>query len=208
MQTIADGDRGVVSRLLKARPTLATAALRVGATRQTARRYFLTSIGHYVYAGDTALHVAAASHRVELVRELLHLGADVGARNRRQGVPLHYAADGRPGAPRWRPDAQAEMVTCLLAAGADPNAADAGGTTPLLRAVRNRCGAAVRALLDGGADPGGRNKRGSTPLDLAVVTSGRGGSGSAEARAEQEEILRLLGSRRGATAAGPRGRTR
>jgi len=85
------------------------------------------------------------------------------------------------------------MVTLLLEAGADPDAADAGGTTPLLRAVRNRCAAAVRALLDGGADARRANKHGSTPRDLALVTSGRGGSGSPEARAQQQEILRLLG---------------
>jgi hypothetical protein len=193
MRAIADGDGGLVSRLSKAHPELAKSALRVGATRQTARQYFLTAIAHYVYAGDTALHVAAASHRTKIVRELLRLGADVRAANRRQAVPLHYAVDGGPGAPGWRPEAQAETVTLLLQAGADPDAADSGGTTPLLRAVRNRCAAAVRALLDGGADAERPNKQGSRPRDLAVVTSGRGGSGSAEARAQQREILRLLG---------------
>jgi hypothetical protein len=195
IRAIADGDGGLVSRLSKAHPGLAKAALPVGATRQTAQRYFLTAIAHYVYAGDTALHVAAASHQPNIVRELLRQGADVGAVNRRRAVPLHYAVDGGPGAPSWRPQAQAETVTFLLKAGADPNAADSGGTTPLLRAVRNRCSAAVRALLDGGADAGQANKRGSKPRDLALVTSGRGGSGSAEARAEQQEILRLLGGR-------------
>jgi ankyrin repeat protein len=58
--------------------------------------------------------------------------------------------------------------------------------------VRTRCATAVKALLDGGADPRRKNKMGSTPLRLAEVSSGRGGSGTPEAKAEQQEILRLL----------------
>ena len=38
-------------------------------------------------------------------------------------------------------------------AGADPNAVDKGGVTPLQRAVRARCASAVSALLEGGSDP-------------------------------------------------------
>jgi ankyrin repeat protein len=58
--------------------------------------------------------------------------------------------------------------------------------------VRNRCAAAVKALLDGGADPQAPNKNGSTPMLLASQNTGRGGSGSAEAKAQQKEILCLL----------------
>jgi hypothetical protein len=56
----------------------------------------------------------------------------------------------------------------------------------------------VQALLEGGADAGRQNKTGSTPIQLATWTTGRGGSGSPESRAQQEEILRLL-HRQGAT---------
>jgi hypothetical protein len=77
-------------------------------------------------------------------------------------------------------------------AGADPNASDKSGVTPLHRAVRTRCASAVRALLDGGADARQTNSRGSTPLQLATRTTGRGGSGSAESKAQQEEIVYLL----------------
>jgi ankyrin repeat protein len=75
-------------------------------------------------------------------------------------------------------------VAALLAAGADPNATDKSGVAPLHRAVRTRCAAAVAALLDGGADPRLPNRRGSTPLQLANRATGRGGSGSPEAKAE------------------------
>ena len=74
----------------------------------------------------------------------------------------------------------------------DPNAADAGGATPLHRAVRTRSAAAVRALLDSGADPRRNNKSGSTPMRLSQVNSGRSGSGSPEAKDQLEEIVRLL----------------
>ena len=63
---------------------------------------------------------------------------------------------------------------------------------PLHRAVRTRCAAAVEALLEGGADAKLKNKSGSTPMMLAKMTTGRGGSGSIAARAEQQEIVRLL----------------
>jgi hypothetical protein len=184
-----------VSTLLAASPDLAvTHALLPDATRQTARDYFFDDITHYIYAGDTALHIAAAAFRPPMVDELLAVGADVHARNRRGAQPLHYAVDGIPGSPTWNPPAQREIVVCLLRAGADPDATDKGGVTPLHRAVRNRCAAAVEALLQGGADPHRPNKNGSTPAQLAVWKTGRGGSGSPEAQEQQEEIVRLLRS--------------
>jgi len=178
--------------MLQASPALATSSIASGATRQEAAPYHLDQIGHYVYAGDTALHIAAAAYDTGLVRRLLALGADVGARNRRGAEPLHYAADGGPGSASWNPAAQASVIAALIAAGADPNATDNSGVAPLHRAVRTRCSAAVRALLDGGADPNLPNKSGSTPMKLATLTTGRGGSGSPEAKAQQAEIIQLL----------------
>jgi len=84
------------------------------------------------------------------------------------------------------------MVVYLIDAGADPDAVAAGGVTPLHRAVRNRCAAAVRALLDAGADPRRANNSGSTAIMLARWTTGRGGSGSPKAKAEQDKILSIL----------------
>ena len=43
-----------------------------------------------------------------------------------------------------------------------------------------------------GADPGLQNDSGSTAADLALITTGRGGSGSKAAKAEQRIILDLL----------------
>jgi hypothetical protein len=192
VRAIAAGDAAAAGALLSASPELATARAEHGATRQDAAAHHLAGIGHYLYAGDTALHVAAAAHEHALAEALIRRGADVAARNRRGAEPLHYAADGRPGAPGGDPGAQAATIACLIAAGADPNARDKSRVAPLHRAVRTRSAAAVRALLDGGADPELANGRGSTPLMLASRTTGRGGSGSAEARAQRDEIVRAL----------------
>ena len=198
VRAIVADDAATTSRLLATSGSLASAQAAEGATREAATDYYLAEIGHYLYAGDTALHIAAAAYRLPVVRQLITMDADVGARNRRGAQPLHYAADGHPGSPRWNPGAQAATVTCLIQAGADPDATDKSGVTPLHRAVRTRSAAAVRALLDGGADADRPNKAVSTPMQLATWTTGRGGSGSPESRAEQEEIVRLL-HRQGAT---------
>ena len=204
MEEIVSGDAAAVERLLGASPVLARARLEEGATRQAAKANRLGrigGIGHYVYAGDTALHVAAAAYRPDIARKLIAMGSDVRARNRRGAEPLHYAADGMPGSPGWDPTAQAATVACLIGAGADPNAVDKSGVTPLHRAVRTRCTGAVRALLKGGADARRRNKNGSTPMLLATITTGRGGSGSPQSKAEQMKIARLL-EQHGATGVG------
>ena len=192
LEAIAAADSAAVTALLADAPELARAAAATGATRAGATSHYLTAIQHYVYAGDTALHIAAAAHRPAIVRALVALGADVRARNRRGAEPLHYAADGLPGSPGWDPDAQAATVAALVASGADANAVDGSGVTPLHRAVRTRCAAAVRALLDGGADPLRPNGNGSSPMQLALRATGRGGSGGLEAKAQQAQIVEML----------------
>ena len=191
MRGIVAGDAAAVTRTLAASPASASSSLRVGATRQATQDYFFDEIAHYLLAGDTPLHAAAAAHRKAMVSELLSMGADVMARNRRGAQPLHYAADRVPGT-AWDPNAQWDTVIALLEAGADPNAIDKSGVTPLHRAVRNRCTSAVRALIEGGADVDQPNASGSTPIQLAHWTTGRRGSGSSIAKAEQEVIVRLL----------------
>src|SRR5205823_10013166 len=136
--------------------------------------------------------MAAAAFRRPIAELLVAHGAGCHARNRRGAEPLHYAAD----ANRWDPTAQAEMIEYLLSVGADPNALDRSGVAPLHRAVRTRSSPAVRALLDGGANPRAPNKAGSTPLHLAVQTTGRGGSGSPQARQQQTGIIRLRSEER------------
>jgi ankyrin repeat protein len=188
VRLVIDGDIEQVSRALTRRPALATMSADGGATRQDCATFFFANIAHYLYSGDTALHMAAAAFRRQVAAMLVAQGADCRATNRRGAEPLHYAAD----ANRWDPIAQAETITYLISVGADPNAVDRSGVAALHRAVRTRSLAAVQALVDGGADLTRPNKTGSTPLHLAVQTTGRGGSGAPHAREQQAAIVRLL----------------
>lgn len=183
---IADLDHEAAADILSATPSLATD--RVARPEE----FFLAGRQAQVYEGDTALHAAGFSYDPEMARDLITRGADIRARNRRGAEPLHAAVIGVPGSSGWNPIRQRDVIVYLIEAGADPNAVAAGGVTPLHRAVRNRCSAAVGALLRAGADPRLRNDRGSTASDLAYWTTGRGGAGSAAARAEQRIITDLL----------------
>src|SRR6059036_1434063 len=103
LTAILDDDRSRVEKLLKADPRLATRLI-------DAARLYESKIVHWIYVGDTALHLAAAGYRVEIVRLLLAVGADPNAaQNRRRSSPLHYAADGFITGPAW------DVSTCRLA---------------------------------------------------------------------------------------------
>src|SRR5215468_3578265 len=137
---IINDDMSAVKRLLQADPGLATRLVRE-------EKLCNSRIFHWIYVGDTALHLAAAGYRVEIVRLLLAAGADPNAaKNRRKSSPLHYAADGFITCPAWDAKKQVETIQCLLHARADIHLQDMNGATPLHRAVRTRCVAAVRFL--------------------------------------------------------------
>jgi len=185
VQPILGDDRARVKELLRQDVAFARAA--------AAKASFESGIAHWIYAGDTALHFAAAGHRVEITKLLLAAGADVNAIGKhRHAQPLHYAADGYPDRSPEDVKRQVRMIELLLEAGADIQAQDKNGATPLHRAVRTRCAAAVRCLLAAGADATLRNKPGSTPFHLAVQNTGKSGSGSELARAAQREIIQAF----------------
>ena len=183
LAAILTDDRAQVVELLKRTPVLATSLI-------GKPRLYQSGIFHWIYSGDTALHLAAAGHRVEITRLLLASGANPNARaNHRASSPLHYASDGYVIAPAWDSRKQVATIGCLVDAGATINLQDKNGATPLHRAVRTRCAAAVRFLLGAGSDPFLKNKSGSTAFHLAVQNTGRGGSGSAVAVTAQREII-------------------
>jgi cytohesin len=71
---------------------------------------------------------------------------------------LHYAAEG----------GSVEAVKILLAAGADPDAADGLGQTPLHWTAAGGHLEASKALLDTGADPRAADDNGRTPMHMAA----------------------------------------
>ena len=188
VRAVISADSSEVSRRLAADPQLATVAAATGASRRESKDFFFADIAHYLYQGDTALHLAAAAFKRPVAEMLIASGANVRARNRRGVEPLHYAADAK----HWNPDAQADTIAFLISAGGDPNALDKSGVAPLHRAVRTRSLPAVRALLDGGANPTLANGSGSLPLDLAWRSTGRGGASSLHSREQQAGIVKLL----------------
>lgn len=148
---------------------------------------------HWFYRGDTLLHAAAAGYLAEIAQQMMNAGADPqSARNRRRAQPLHYAADGHPDSPVWNEQHQVATIRVLLRAGAMIDAREQNGATPLHRAVRTRCAAAVNCLLEAGADACILNNSGSTPFHLAVQDTGRGGSGGKQSRTAQATIIKLF----------------
>ena len=77
IRLVVAGDLDRVSRRLSAAPALATTASPVGATRQQATDFFFTAISHYLYAGDTALHMAAAACSHPMAKLLMGETAEV-----------------------------------------------------------------------------------------------------------------------------------
>lgn len=138
-EAAAVGDAGRVQQLLDADPSLASA---------------------YAPDGFHPLGLAAFFRQPEVVALLLARGADVRAvaKNPMQVTALHSAvADG--GDPR--------IARVLVAAGADVNARQRHGWTPLHGAADSGDRGLVELLLQRGADPAATHDGGKTALDIA-----------------------------------------
>lgn len=118
-------------------------------------------------AGRTALMLAAASRQGAKVVALLNAGAAVNVTDATGANALGLASAAPPQA--GMPDTLA--VKALLDAGADPNAADGAGLTPLMRAAGRDDVDTVILLLDYGASVDEKSAAGKTALDYARALS-------------------------------------
>ena len=105
-------------------------------------------------AGETPLMLAALKGRVDWAESLLARGALV---NEPGWNALHYAASGPS------PD----LVSWLLAKGAEIDALSPNGTTALMMAAGYGPLTSVERLLKAGADPTRRNQQGMSAADFA-----------------------------------------
>src|SRR5947208_13675678 len=113
LMAIVNDDLGTAKRLLQRDGALATRLIEKP-------KLYQAKIFTWIYAGDTALHLAAAGYRVEIVRLLIAAGADPNAaKNMRKSGPLHYAADGFITGPVWDEKTQVATIRELLRSGAD-----------------------------------------------------------------------------------------
>ena len=158
--------------------------------------------------GVAALHKAVGHGHMDVARRILaDGGADVNVRVGAvaASVPKSYAAESRgqtalhvacrrkqgdeetDGVPT---PADARLVATLLRYGADPNARDALGETPLHHALEACDAASARLLARAGADPNARDAAGRTPRDALELSSAR----AACNRGLLRDILRTKGA--------------
>jgi hypothetical protein len=115
----------------------------------------------YPFFAASLLHVAAGTGKMDMLRLLLELGADVMAVGETYWTPLHCAADG----------GHAEVARVLVREyAADVTAITKSKWTPLHNAVAKDHVDVVRVLvLDGGADVTAMSTSGSTPIHTACI---------------------------------------
>ena len=157
-------------------------------------------LAHERYSGRTLLHAAAASGNLPIVAALLRLGVDANIQDGGRHTPLYCVGNECPGGgPVVRALIQGgakvdacdgvkhctalhmaarrghvEVCEALLECGANIEARDSLGETPLRRAVNCGQTGVAALLLSKGADPHSVGSKGLTPLSAARTRAMRG----------------------------------
>jgi ankyrin repeat protein len=113
--------------------------------------------------GYTALHVACLFGHEALVAHLLdrHALVNMNAINTSKATPLHLSVTFRD------IDTARRISSLLVDNGAELNAPQAGGQTPLHHAVARGALKLVEFLVEAGADPFLKDEQGRAPVDLS-----------------------------------------
>ena len=117
-------------------------------------------VNAYAEDGFQPLGLASYFGHLDTAEYLIKAGAPINSpsKNGLKAAPIQSAVAAR----------HEKVVQMLLRLGADPNAREQGGYTPLHAATQNGDEDMIRILLYGGADLTLRGKDGKTPLDLAM----------------------------------------
>jgi hypothetical protein len=114
--------------------------------------------------GFYPIHVALTFGMTDVAKMLVREGADLKVQSPVGETVLHeailYNGDVCHGAP--------EIIAFLIEHGADANALDAGGNSPLHHSCYLAITANIEVLLEHGANPNVRDSEGHTPLEIAT----------------------------------------
>lgn len=115
------------------------------------------------HAGMTALHVALYRGNKFSAAHLIEARAPLGLTDAEGCPPIYYAAT------------DAEKLELMIAAGADVNAPNAKGKTPLMQAAAHALHVApLQQLLAAGADVDARDNIGKSVMDYAAINDHAG----------------------------------
>ncbi len=144
-------------------------------------------LNNFVSDGYAPLHVACLFGHEAIVHHLINRGAlvNLNAMNASRATPLHLAV-------MFRDEETAKrMALYLLNNGAELNAKQDGGQTPLHHAVARGSVILVKALIEEGADPFFEDDLKRSPTDIAKELKGESAEQVDEIRSSLKRAFSL-----------------